>query len=77
MLENTVTINKTPAARRTRSAAARVNAPIARATGERSKPQAAGSVGAGDPPATSGLARPLRRWSVADLIARSRFANER
>jgi hypothetical protein len=77
MLENTLTINQTPAARRTRSAATRVNAPIARATGDRSEPQAAGPVGAGDAPATSGLARPLRRWSVADLIARSRFANER
>jgi hypothetical protein len=77
MLENALTINETPAARRTRTASTRVNAPIAHATGDRNDAQAAGPVGPGDAPSTSGSARPLRRWSVAELIARSRFANER
>jgi hypothetical protein len=77
MLEDALTINETPTPRRARTAATRRNAPTARATGDRGEPQAAPPVGPGDAPATSGAKRPLRRWSVAELIASARFANER
>jgi hypothetical protein len=70
MLENTLTFDET-ATTGSESAATRMNAAI----GDRGEPQAAGPVGPGDALSTSGSKRPLRRWSVAELIARSRFAN--
>jgi hypothetical protein len=76
MLENRFTFDET-ATGRTRPPAALVSAPLVRATGDRRESQAAVPVGPGDAPSASRSGRPLRRWSVAELIASARIANGR
>jgi hypothetical protein len=77
MLENALTFDETAATGRTRLPAPLMNAPLVHATGDRGEPQAAVPVGPGDAPSTSRSGRPLRRWSVAELIASARVANGR